>query len=268
MAKEKKLTPKNKVNNSKSRFAIEDRAKIEDKYILYVEDVKVSFKKKGKKTEVLKGVDFQVRQGETVAVVGANGAGKTVLMETILGVIQKDSGEIYLNLGHKTFQDNLIEVGIQYQQAFFPKKSTVRKLLKQYKSLYGGNRISKEQFNEMIDVFGIKDYYDMKINKLSGGQKQRLNLMLSIMHNPKLMILDEFITGLDIKSVKNIISYVNKLKINNNASMIIISHQPEEVEELADRVIVLTEGVMSESFTPNEINEKWGSIANFIEENI
>ena len=299
---------------SKSRFQIDKKSKIRNMYVIFAENIHVSFKANRKKDpknlgeqiweleksmenvskkeivsikkqieevqesintiqstgrkEVLRGITFGLRQGETLALIGANGAGKTVLMETILGLIEMDEGEVYLNLGHETFQQNIIEIGIQYQQSKFSKGQKVEKLLDEYRDLYGRHRTTDEEFNEMIEAFDIRPFFTTKIDDLSGGQKQRLNLMLSIMHNPKVMILDEFITGLDVKSVRKIITYVNKLKIKNDASMIIISHQPEEIEQLADRILLLRNGKIIEETSVEEIKEGGDSIAIYIEDNI
>lgn len=247
----------------KNRFNLEVKSEITDKRVLYVRDLFVSFKGK----EVLKGVTFDLRQGETLAVVGANGAGKTVLMETMLGLVNKDKGDVFLNLGHDKFSDNLKEVGIQFQSSTFSKRSKPITLIKFFKKIYK-DRINDEEIEEMLDIFNINDFKKTKISKLSGGQKQRVNLMIAIIHNPKLMILDEFITGLDVKSVRKIITYVNNLKIINDASMIIISHQPEEIKELADRVIVLNDGKIISETTIPEIENEYGSVAIFLEETI
>lgn len=228
---------------------------------------KITRHKLMKRKIILKGVSLFVRKGETLALIGANGAGKTVLMETLLGLNKIDSGQIYLNLGKKSYKENLKEAGIQFQQSKFPNRSKVKTLINSYKKLYG-KKVDKDQLEEMINIFGIRDFYNEKINKLSGGQKQRINLLLSIMHNPKLMILDEFITGLDIRSVRKIVTYVNDLKVKNNSSMIIISHQPEEVQELSDRIIVLNNGVITLETNTNNVLEKYDSMASFIEENI
>ncbi len=214
---------------------------------------------------VLKGITLGLRQGETLALVGANGAGKTVLLETILGFNIPDKyKKMVLNLGHKNYADNLIEVGIQYQQAKLPTTYKVRDAIDNQIKLYG-RRVDKVIVQEMIEEFGIIDFVDSAIESLSGGQKQRLNLLLAVMHQPKIMILDEFITGLDVNSVRKIITYVNNLKVKNNASMIIVSHQPEEIEALADRIVTMKDGVVTgQSNVPDVINE-YGTMASFVE---
>lgn len=268
----------------KSRFNIEERTKIENEFVVYTENLFVSFpdkkkKKKGgsfalkeleskdnkKRKTVLKGVTFSVKKGETLALIGANGAGKTVLMETIIGLNNPDSGELYLNLGEDTYRKNLIKVGMQFQQSKFSKGQRVNNIIKDYTNIYKG-RVNKEELENMIDIFSIREFYEQKVDQLSGGQKQRLNLLLALMHNPSLMILDEFITGLDVKTVRKIITYVNELKVKNQASMIIISHQPEEVEELSDRILVLNNGVITKETNVVEVIKEYGSVSLFVEE--
>ncbi len=278
-------------NESNNRFYISEKAKVENKIVLYVENLHVSFKNRISKKDkvkyeienpsisweeykeqnrvkhVIKGLSFYLKEGETLAIIGANGAGKTVLMETILGYNKNQKGEIYLNLGEKTYDENKKRIGFQFQDSSFPNNWTVKQWIEINKKIFE-EYIDEEQIREMLNIFKIKDFYLQKISQLSGGQKQRLNLFLAIIHNPKLMILDEFITGLDIISVKEIINYVNSIKIKNNASMMIISHQPEEVEMLADRIIVLKDGKVSKEITPEEAKEQYGNIGVFMEENI
>ncbi len=258
----------------KSRFSISERAEIIDEYVLFVDNLFVSFKDKSQRKnnskgirEVLKGVTLGLRKGETLAILGANGAGKTVLMETIMGFNKPDLGVVYLNLGEKDFLENIKKVGMQFQQSKFPKKFKVSQMIKLYTKFYS-QFVTEDIVSEMKEICGINEFYERKISDLSGGQRQRLNLLVSIMHQPKIMILDEFITGLDVKTVRKIISYVNKLKVNNKSSMIIISHQPEEIQELADRILVLKDGKISNEVNVEEVLEKYGDMALFVEESI
>lgn len=255
--------------NTKSRFNITKKLKPKNEYVFYTENLNISFKTKnkeeGKIKHVLKDVTLGVRKNETVALIGANGAGKTVLMETIIGINDIDSGELYLNLGESTYRKNLKYVGMQFQHAKFSNNVKTKKVIKQYKKLYK-DRVDEEQLQEMIKIFGVEEILESKVDKVSGGQKQRLNLLLALMHNPKLMILDEFITGLDVKTVRKIITYVNDLKIKNDATMILISHQPEEVEELSDRIIVMNDGAITKETNVKEILKEYDDVALFIEE--
>ncbi len=251
--------------NKHGRFHIDHRTEVINKYVLYVEDLHVSFNK-GKRNEkkVLKGVTFGLRKGETLAILGANGAGKTVLLETILGLNIPDSySRMVLNLGRKHYANNVKEIGMQYQQSKMSANMSVKKLIRQYKKLYH-ERIDDAMIEKMKEVFKVNEFLTSKIDALSGGQKQRLNLLLALINKPKLMILDEFITGLDVNSVEEIINFVNDLKTKLDSSMIIISHQPEEIEELADRVIVMKDGHIVKETYVEDIIEEYGDVTEFV----
>ncbi len=253
--KELKSSLKNAIN--------EDKNEIKEKIV----EVKSSMVKNSNGVKkVLKGLTIGLRQGETLALVGANGAGKTVFLETVLGFNIPDKyNKMVLNLGHKKYADNLQEVGIQYQQAKMPTNYKVREAIDNQIRLFK-KRIDRAEVENMIDEFGIFEFIDSTVESLSGGQKQRLNLLLAVMHQPKIMILDEFITGLDVNSVRRIITYVNKLKSKNNASMIIVSHQPEEIEALADRIVTMKQGVATGQTNVPDVIAKYGSMAAFVEE--
>jgi|GEM_PF-2188591 len=143
--------------NDENIFKITERAKVTDEKIIEVKDLCVSFKEKhykNKRKQVLKNVSFDLFKGETLAIVGENGAGKTVLMETLLGLYDKDYGDIGLSLGHDYYYDNLKEIGMQFQDAKFAHKDKVKDLIKFYKNFYK-DRVDPLQLKEMIDVFGI-----------------------------------------------------------------------------------------------------------------
>ncbi len=266
----KKVEPKKKLKEKNAELKTA-KAKNDSKTIealnTEIEKLKQEIKpEKGVKKTVLKGVTLGLRQGETLALVGANGAGKTVMIETLLGINTPDSFEhMFINLGHDSYIENIREVGIQYQQSKIQPNLKVKDAIRRQASLYG-DRVDFEEVHNMMEAFGIIEFISSKVESLSGGQKQRLNLLLAVLHQPKLMILDEFITGLDVKTVRNIITYINGLKVKNNASMIIISHQPEEIEELADRIIVLKEGKVVDETNPEEVVKKYGDMAVFLEE--
>ncbi len=157
------------------------------------------------------------------------------------------------------------EIGFQFQDSNLPKRIKVKLLIKLFGELYE-ERVSKAQVIEMIEVFGVQEFINKPSSKLSGGQRQRLNLLLAVLHQPKIMILDEFITGLDITSVVRIIDYIQAMKKKNNSSMIIITHQPEEIHELADRVLVLKNGEFVSEWTKPQIIKKYKTYSKFMRE--
>lgn len=265
----KNTKDKNNLKELKKKFKlIENKESDEAKNILLeIKETKKQIRLKDPtRKHVLQGVTFGLRKGETLSIVGENGAGKTVMLETILGLKTPDYfNKIILNLGRRHYANNLKQVGIQYQQSKISSSITVRKLIGQYKKLYS-ERIDDTLIDEMLVVFQIKSFLNSKVNELSGGQKQRLNLLLSVIHQPKIMILDEFITGLDVKSVSQIINFINELKIKLGASIILISHQPEEIEELSDRVLVMKKGKIVEETYVEDIIHDYGDVTQFVKE--
>lgn len=232
--------------------------------ILVVRNLKKSFGTK----EVLNDLSFDLFEGETLALLGSNGAGKSLTIDIISGIQAQDDGEVYLNLGKEDWIESVKEIGIQFQESKISGGVKVGKIIKKHKLLYKNRLLDDETYNEMHDVFEIEKINKQKLSSLSGGQKQRLNLFIALMHNPKIIILDEFTTGLDVNLSDKILNFIYKLKKQNNSSMIIISHHPKEVEELADRVILLKDGIIEENLTINEILNSYPNIEAYMKEKI
>lgn len=221
--------------------------------IIEIKNLKTSFDTKNGEFIVHKNISLEIKEGETLAIIGANGAGKTVLVETIVNIHQPKEGEINFKKGFSRFKD----IGIQFQtEDNINETIKPSSLITFYKDLYG-DKVKEEQLDEMINVFGIKDLLNQKMSKLSGGQKQRVNLLLAAISNPKLLILDEFTTGLDIVAVIEILDYITKKQKENKSSTIIISHNAKEIKELADRVIGIKNGEIVLEMTASQIREKY-----------
>ncbi len=268
MSDSKKVKVQSKQKTSSKNSSVLKMKKTQtnkQKAIIKVEDLTKSFKSGLKSNNVHKGVTFNIYEGETLAIIGANGAGKTVLMETLVRIQKQNSGKITFDFNGL---DPFEEIGMQFQDADSNSNLTPLELINFIKKMYG-EKVDKNQLEEMLDVFGIRSYIKKKIKQLSGGQKQRVNLLLATMHNPKFLILDEFITGLDILSVRDILEYISNLKERNESTLVIISHQPQEIESLADRIIILKDGVITEEYTHEEVKKKWkGDFTNFLLESI
>ncbi len=260
-----KTSSKPKTNSKKNTTSKKKQTKSNKKVIIRIEGLTKSFKSGFKSNEVHKGVTFDIYDGETLAIIGANGAGKTVLMETLVRIQKQNSGNITYNFDG---MDPFEEIGMQFQDADSNSNLTPLELINFIKKMYG-KKVDNGQLEEMLDVFGIRPYLKKRIKKLSGGQKQRVNLLLATMHNPKFLILDEFITGLDILSVRDILEYIAKLKEKNNSTLVIISHQPQEIEKLAERIVILKDGVITDEYSNDEVRKKWkGDFTNFLIESI
>ena len=139
--------------------------------------------------------------------------GKTTFVEILAGINKPDSGDLKYNFKFKnTFQE---KIGIQFQDSNYPKgisvKSVINFILEIFKS-----ELSQDEINGLINIFGIDEFYYKKAASLSGGQSQRLNCLLSIIHKPNFLILDELSTGLDVTIKSKIKNFIKSFCKQNN----------------------------------------------------
>lgn len=247
----KKPTTANKTTVAKSTTAKSTTPKKE--ILVSIKGLETAFKDKGSTKVVHACLDLDIYDGEVLSIIGANGAGKTVLVETITGIRNVQKGTITV----KEDFDIQLESGLQFQtEDNASELIKPRNIITFYKKFYKG-MVDEAELENMIKVFGLEEFLDRKINKLSGGQKQRLNLLLACMHQPKLLILDEFTTGLDITSVIDILDYIVEMVKKNKSTLIVITHSAKEIKMLADRVVLINNGVIANEITTTEIETKY-----------
>ncbi|WP_339029732.1 ABC transporter ATP-binding protein [Spiroplasma endosymbiont of Cantharis nigra] len=211
--------------------------------------------KKYKKNEVLKGINLNILDNESIAILGSNGCGKTTLAEIIAKVIKPSSGEIeYLDNEKNKINK---KIGMQFQDGSWPIGTRVYDLVKFFRNK---EYFDTEEFQELSLAFNLKEIIKKDMFSLSGGQRQRANCFLSIINKPDILILDELITGLDLEMQIRLISFFKNYKATNNIILLIVSHIPEEVESLCDRVIILKDGVIFEDKKVTEIKKKYKSL--------
>lgn len=225
--------------------------------ILELHNISKSFGDK----KVLNNISLKFKKHERIAIIGVNGCGKTTLMEIATGLQKATSGTITYNFENGKTEKNA--VGMQFQDSNAPTALRIRDVLKYVTSSFGISMESKK-IQDYIDTFGLRDILDTAINKLSGGQKQRVNLMISIIHDPQLLIFDELSTGLDIKGRIELMEEIKKLQEKLKATLVIISHSPDEIELLADRIIHIKNGRIHEDLTKQEILKRYHNISNFL----
>ncbi|MGL5205392.1 MAG: ABC transporter ATP-binding protein, partial [Metamycoplasmataceae bacterium] len=217
-------------------------------------------KRKNAKT-VLKDITFKIREGEALGILGANGAGKTTLVEILAGLNKQTSGEINYLFDYK--KSYLEEVGIQFQESSYPPGLSVREIIAFVIEIYG-TKIDDNELNALIHIFGINEFYKKQASSLSGGQQQRLNALLALIHKPKVLFLDEISTGLDITIRTKIKDFIKVYAKENNMTVVLISHDMEEVEYLVDRVIIIDKGIILVDMDKEEILEKHENLTDFI----
>lgn len=222
--------------------------------LISIKNLSTKFKDKKEVKIVHNNLNLDVYEGEVLSIIGANGAGKTVLVETLVGVREIQKGEIVSSESIDRFKD----IGIQFQtEDNTSELIRPRYLIDFYRDFYGKDKIDEKELSIMIEKFGAKDLLNKKMNKLSGGQRQRINLLLAVMSKPKVLILDEFTTGLDITSVIDILEYIIDLSKKENMTIIIVTHSAKEIKMLSDRVVLIQDGIVKLEKTNKQIDEEY-----------
>ena len=189
-------------------------------------------------------VDFFIRKGECFGFLGPNGAGKTTTIQIILGLVEKDGGELIVFGQHipEMLRQIKTRVGVVPQNDNLDTDLSVMENLLTYASYYNLSR--KRAFGraeELLKFFALDNRRDELIDHLSGGQRRRLLLARALVHNPELLILDEPTVGLDPQARQLIWQRLKKLK-EQGVTMMLTSHYMDEVARLSDRVLILDQG--------------------------
>lgn len=232
--------------------------------LLNIKQITKTVGKKNKKV-ILDNVSFVLEKEDWIGIVGGNGAGKTSLVEIIAGINKPSSGEIEYHFdGSTNFKEH---IGIQFQSLDFPFALSVKDMIKL--SITARQlKLSRAELHKILNVFGVKDFYRRKANSLSGGQKQRVNILMAVIHKPELLILDEFSTGLDIASRKQMIDIIKALKGSMKISGLVITHHLSEIEELCNKIVVLEEGKLVNVLKVADVVKKYGSVNKYVSEHV
>lgn len=202
----------------------------------------VGVSKQIKKKKIIDNFSFSMSEGEIVGLLGPNGAGKTTLMRLIVGLISIDEGEIIID-GFSVKDDfvhAIKNVGAVIETPeLYP-------YLSGYENLELLSRINGKQYikniDEIIDLVQLKKSIHNKVKTYSLGMRQRLGVAQALVHNPKLIILDEPMNGLDPVGVKQLREYLKSVAKEKKVAILVSSHILSEIELLSDRVIVISEG--------------------------
>ena len=186
-------------------------------------------------------LSFSVNDGEIFGLLGLNGAGKTTTFRMILGLLDDYTGNIYLD-DKKIDYSVTDKIGFLTEERSLLTKLTVLEQIKFYGVLKGMKESDIEsKLNYYLDLFNVKEYKNKKIKELSKGNQQKIQFISSIIHEPKLLILDEPFSGLDPLNVELFKKVIIDLK-NKGTSIIFSSHRMEHVELFCDKIVVLVHG--------------------------
>ena len=207
------------------------------------------------------GINFEVKEGELFAFLGENGAGKSTTINILSTILQKTSGEVRV-FGHKLGEeDDRIRslIGIVFQNSVLDNKLTVKENLYTRGAYYG---LSKKQIDERLagfrESFELDEIWNRKYENLSGGQRRRVDITRALIHNPRILFLDEPTTGLDPKSRRIVWDHIDYLRREKNMTIFLTTHYMEETRD-ADNVVILDRGKIIASGTPSELKSAYAS---------
>ena len=209
----------------------------------------------------VKGIDFDVKEGELFAFLGENGAGKSTTINILCTILEKTSGDIKICNHILGREDNLIrkEIGIVFQNSVLDDKLTVKENLFTRGSYYG---LTKKQIEERLksfyERFELGEIMNRKYEKLSGGQRRRVDIVRALLNNPKILFLDEPTTGLDPKSRKIVWDYIDYLRKEKGMTIFLTTHYMEETRD-ANHVVILDKCEVIARGTPSELKSTYAS---------
>ncbi len=209
------------------------------------------------KAEALKGISFEVKEGEVVGLLGPNGAGKTTTMNIITGFTQPTSGSVIIDKEDMLKKPTKAKIVIGYMPEGVPlyTELTVREFIKYMAEL---KRVPKKKIKESVqkalEDANLVEVQNKIIKNISRGYKQRVSLAGTLVSDPKVIILDEPTVGLDPKQVAEIRELIKKL--GKNHTVILSSHILSEVSQICDRVIIMNKGEIIAIDTPENLEKK------------
>jgi ABC-2 type transport system ATP-binding protein len=204
------------------------------------------------RTLALNDISFDVRREELFALLGPNGAGKTTLLHILCTILQPDSGTVRIGgldvIAHPTRGRR--DVGVVFQEPSLDDRLTVYENLNFHGLVYGvPRRLRRQRIDEMIELVELTDWREKLVRTLSSGMKRRVEIARALIHDSRILFLDEPTVGLDAQSRERIWQYVGRLRSQRELTVVVTTHYIEEVEA-CDRVCVIDRGEILAMDTP------------------
>ena len=225
------------------------------KKIIEIKNLNKSFKD----IKAVQNLNFSVNEGELFAFLGVNGAGKSTTINIMCDQLSKDSGEVIINNHNLDNESHIIknEIGVVFQNSVLDMPLTVYDNLQSRAGLYNmSSSIFKERLSYLSKLLKFEDLLKRPISKLSGGQRRRIDIARALIHNPKILILDEPTTGLDPQTRKLLWDVISDLRKKQNMTVFLTTHYMEEAAD-ADYVVIIDNGSVSGEGTPLELKNKY-----------
>ena len=207
--------------------------------------------------KVIDNLSFEVLKGEVFGFLGSNGSGKTTTLRALLGLYQPTGGKLLIN-GAPYKVDGDLSLGYLPEERGLYKKEKVLDVMMYFGELKGMTREDAKQFSlEYLERVKLADKANVRLDKLSGGQQQKVQLGVTIMNTPELLILDEPTKGFDPVNRRLLMNIIEERK-RAGATIVFVSHHMEEVERLCSRAILLKDGKSEAYGTIDEIKKQFG----------
>lgn len=203
---------------------------------------------------VIKDLSFDIKQGEIFGLLGSNGSGKTTTIRALLGLYTAGAGELLV--AGKPYSPENVAVGYLPEERGLYKKESVIDVMTYFGELKGVKN-AREWSLRYLNRVGLPDKPDAKIDSLSSGQQQKVQLGITVMGDPKLLILDEPTKGFDPVNRRLLMDIIDE-RHKKGATILLITHYMEEVERLCDRVLLLKDGVARAYGTVAGVKKEFG----------
>ena len=211
------------------------------------------------KTIAVKDLSFVINKGEIIGLLGPNGCGKTTTIAMILGLVMPTSGEVMIK-GKNIEKEriNLLEkMNFISPYVELPKKLTVEENLKVYAGLYGVKNFN-EKISELVNELRLNKFLKKKTGELSSGQKNRISLAKALINDPEILMLDEPTASLDPDTGDFVRSFIENYSSKTNVTILLASHNMNEVERLCDSVMMMKDGIIVDTGKSQELISRHG----------
>ena len=219
----------------------------------------INLSKSYKTKKAVNNISFKIDENEIVGLLGPNGCGKTTTIGMILGLLKPTSGQVLIN--GKNIENN--KISILHKMNFIspyielPKKLTVKQNLIVYGKLYNIKNLN-ERINFLSEKLRLGDLLDKITGELSSGQKNRVSLAKALINDPTVLLLDEPTAALDPETADFIRTFLEKLKEEKKISVLLASHNMDEVKRLCNSIMMMKDGNIVDSGTPEDLIKKYG----------
>jgi ABC-2 type transport system ATP-binding protein len=229
-----------------------------DERVIDVRDLRMRYGTK----DVLDGIDFTARRGEVLALLGPNGAGKTTTIEILEGFRMRSSGDVRVLGADPASGDEAWRacLGVVLQSWRDHSKWRVRELLKHLGTYYAPYSTAQTRrpwpVDELLDAVGLTRHADQRVARLSGGQRRRLDVAIGIVGRPELLFLDEPTVGFDPAARREFHDLVHRLTDVDDTTILLTTHDLDEAEKLADRIVILAGGRIIANGSADELSRQ------------